>query len=112
MSRVPIRLESKSKYRNTRSNGFDSKREERRFRELLLLQKAGKIEALKTQYEFPLTVNSVPICSYVADFFYVEHTENGRDVDVIEDAKGYRTREYRIKKKLVKALYGIDIRES
>lgn len=107
MSRVPIRLESKSKYRNKRSNGFDSKREESRWKDLCLLQRAGKISELKSQVSFSLDVNGISVGEYIADFIYLE---NGQDV--IEDSKGYRTREYRLKKKLMKAIYGIEIRET
>jgi len=52
----------------------------------------------------------VKICRYVADFGYIE---NG--AVVIEDVKSKITKGlpvYRLKKKLMKALYGIDIRET
>lgn len=45
-------------------------------------------------------------CSYKADFVYTEGGET-----VVEDVKGYRTKEYIIKRKLMLHVYGIRIRE-
>lgn len=45
-------------------------------------------------------------CSYIADFCYIQNGET-----VVEDAKGYRTEVYRIKKKLMLERYGIQIKE-
>ena len=86
---------------------FHSKKEAARYRLLKAMEDAGEIEGLLLQPRFPLVVNGVKICSYVADFQYLE---NG--VQITEDTKGYRTREYRLKVKLLKALYGIDVRET
>ena len=44
--------------------------------------------------------------SYFADFVYQENGET-----VVEDAKGYRTEVFRIKKKLMLYIHGIRIRE-
>lgn len=44
--------------------------------------------------------------SYIADYVYMKDGEK-----VVEDAKGYRTEIYRIKKKLLLYFYGIRIRE-
>lgn len=43
-----------SKYRNIKSNGYDSRKEERRHKELLLLEKSGQIEKLKNQVKYEL----------------------------------------------------------
>jgi len=48
------------------------------------------------------------IGSYRADFTYVN--EDGQPI--VEDVKGFRTPVYRLKKKLMRALYGIEILES
>lgn len=85
---------------------FDSKRESQRYVELKLLERAGEIENLELQPQFPCIVNKKKICIYIADFRYVE---KGRTV--IEDSKGVRTDVYKIKKKLVEALYGVIIFE-
>lgn len=86
---------------------FDSKREAQRWHELQLEERAGHISNLRRQAKFPLVWNRVLICSYVADFVYL------RDgAEVVEDSKGMRTREYTLKKKMMLAAYGIEIKES
>ena len=99
-----------SKYKNVRTNGFDSKKEFQRFQELVMLEKSGKsgeINGLETQVGFPLRVNDVLIGNYIADFVYYENGEK-----VVEDCKGVKTPIYRIKCKLMKAIYGIEIKET
>lgn len=94
---------------------FDSKKEANRYKELRLLEKAGVIKDLRTQVKFKL----IPAqrdeatgkviereCSYKADFVY---EEDGKTV--VEDVKGFRTKEYIIKRKLLLYQYGIRIRE-
>lgn len=101
------------KYRNTvvrDENGkklFDSKQEAQRWHELLLMSAHGLIQDLDKQVRFPLEWNGVLICTYVADFVY---TEKGQRV--VEDAKGMLTPEYRLKKKMMLACHGIEIRET
>lgn len=87
---------------------FASKAEARRYQELRLLERAGEIERLELQPRYPLVVNTVTIGTYVGDFRYLD-TRNGRRT--VEDVKGVRTPVYRLKCKLVKALYDIDIVE-
>lgn len=103
-----------SKYGNHRHNGFDSKKEEARFAELALMQRAGLIQDLKRQVKFELIPAQYKdgkciyrSCSYIADFTYMRNGEL-----VVEDAKGYRTDEYTIKKKLMLFIHGIVIEES
>lgn len=86
---------------------FASKKEARRYRELKLLVRAGLINDLRCQVSFDLRVNDVHVCRYVADFVYFE---NG--IKVIEDTKGFLTKEYKIKRKLMKAVFGIEIKET
>lgn len=114
-----------SKYRNEKKavGGvvFDSKKEANRYSELLLLEKAGAITDLKRQVKYILipkqyskrevTNDGRPKliereCSYIADFTYVS---NGKLV--VEDVKGMRTKEYRIKRKLMLFVHGIRISE-
>ncbi len=102
---------SVSKYRNKPTEvdniRFDSKREAQRYEELKILVRAGAIQGLYLQPKYPLEVNGLRICTYVADFRYTEHGQ-----DVVEDCKGFQTREYKIKKKLMRAIYQIEIRET
>jgi hypothetical protein len=110
-----------SKYgnRKTTLNGveFDSHKEAQRYAQLRLLERAGKISNLRRQVKYVL----IPAqrdekgkllereCSYVADFVYFDLTL-GREV--VEDAKGYRTDAYKIKKKLLLWVHGIRIKET
>lgn len=87
---------------------FRSKAEHRRYRELRLMERGGEILDLELQPRFPLIVNGVKICVYVADYRYLDcQTGEVR----IEDVKGTRTLVYAMKKKLMKAIHGIDITE-
>lgn len=95
---------------------FDSTKEANRYVELKHLQSAGRIHALELQPRFSIAINDIPICTYVADFRYQvkdidEGGFSGRWLVVVEDAKGMKTPEYRLKKKLVEAQYGIQIQE-
>jgi hypothetical protein len=98
------------KYRNvpTEVDGilFASKREARRWSELRLMERAGYITELQRQVRFPLDVNGQPICHYVCDFQYRRNGEL-----VVEDSKGVRTPEYKLKAKLMKAVHQIQIVE-
>ena len=108
-----------TKYNNKKItvNGqvFDSKKEANRYQELLLLEKAGVIKNLSRQVKFVLIPSQRDEatgkviereCSYRADF---EYTEDGKTI--VEDVKGFRTKEYIIKRKLLLWLYGTKIRE-
>lgn len=93
---------------------YDSVKEYRRFCELHLLERAGAIADLQRQVKFELIpsqrVDGKVVerpCTYVADFVY---QEGGKTV--VEDVKGFKTPEYRIKKKLLLWVHGIQIRES
>ncbi len=100
-----------SKYRNepqvVDGHRFPSKREARRYEALRLLERAGEISDLQLQVTFPLHVNGRKVCSYIADFVYQEDGQQ-----VVEDCKGFRTPEYRLKAKLMLAVHGIAIKET
>lgn len=94
----------RSKYGNRKvvKNGetFDSVREYERHLVLLDMQKRGEIHQLRRQPKYHLVVLGWSICTYVGDWYY---RENGQVV--VEDAKGYQTREFKIKWKLAQALH-------
>lgn len=94
-----------NKYRNRRvvidGLKFDSVREAKRWKQLATLERAGVINSLKRQVRFPLMVNDKLVCTYIADFTYVD--ESGQKV--IEDSKGYATQLFRTKAKLFAALH-------
>lgn len=89
---------------------FDSKKEAARWADLVLLWQAGKIDELKRQVPFVFEYNGERIGTYKSDFTYVE---NGRVI--VEDVKSVATRDlgvYRLKKRLMKAFFAIEIRET
>ncbi len=81
---------------------FHSKKEAERYRHLRLLERAGEISGLQLQPRFELRVLDERICFYVADFRYLDAASRSQ---VVEDVKGYRTPEYKLKAKLFRALY-------
>lgn len=102
---------------------FDSKKEARRYQELMLLQKAGKISHLERQVKYVLipaykekvgkkTKTIERECSYIADFKYFDRETHEI---VVEDVKGYRKgtayNVFSIKRKLMLERFGIRIRE-
>ena len=104
----------RSKYRNVRTviDGFkfSSKKESSRYVELKYLQSKGLVSHLRLQPKFPLVVNGVRVANYFGDFAYVDCDGN----PILEDVKSgpTRTAAYVLKKKLVKAIYGIEILET
>ena len=107
----------RSKYgnRTVTRNGetFDSAKEARRYGELVLLERAGQVFDLKRQVKYELIPTQKiggkvveRACTYVADFVY---KENGKTV--VEDTKGFRTKDYNIKRKLMLYIHGIRIKE-
>lgn len=94
---------------------FDSKREAARYSQLQLLERAGQITDLELQPRFELIPKQrrddgkpERACEYVADFRYTD-VRTGQQV--IEDAKGMRTRDYIMKRKLMLQVHGISVRE-
>ena len=82
---------------------FDSKLEAKRYNELKLLEKSGKIKELQLQPSFELIPSfkkngkTFRKAIYKADFSYID-TETGETI--IEDTKGYVTELYKLKKKI------------
>ena len=102
-----------TKYRAIRTTvdgiTFDSKREANRYSELKMMEKAGIINSLKLQPEFKCQINGKKICTYKADFEYLMVDEEGPQGQIgyyiVEDVKGFKTPVYKLKKKLVEALF-------
>lgn len=104
---------------------FDSQKEARRYDELATLERAGKIRDLRMQVDFTLQEaytdgegRRVRAIRYRADFTYVRVKETigeytFRDQLVVEDVKSRatRTKEYIMKRKLMKERFNIDIQE-
>lgn len=89
---------------------FDSKKEAQRFQELKLCMHAkgdDRVVDFELQPRFECVVNDKKICTYIADFKVMY--ADGR-VEY-EDVKGMKTPVYRLKKKLVEALFPVEIKE-
>ena len=120
-------VKKRSKYGNRKvvRDGikFDSECEAARFAELKVLQATGKIRNLRLQANFTLVEGyttieggSIKPMVYKADFTYERATVPDCNGTVhwlreVEDAKGVKTKEYLLKKKLMQDEYGITIRE-
>ena len=122
-----------SKYRSRKitknGNTFDSLKEYRRFCELVLLERAGRIQNLQRQVKFVLIPAQYERferysektgkrlkdgirtleqeVSYIADFVY---QEDGKQI--VEDVKGFRTADYILKRKMMLHFHGIKIKET
>lgn len=123
-----------SKYKSKRTvvNGrvFDSRKEARRYQELVLLERGGQISNLRLQVSFELIPAQYALSdevytkgahkgerkrgtciekavTYRADFVYTDSKGN----TVVEDVKGIKTKDYIIKRKLMLSVYGIRIVE-
>ena len=100
----------KNKYNATKTvyNGvkYDSKKEAKYAQELDLLLNYGEVLKIERQVPFVIYINDKKICTYKLDF-KVTYDDRVEYVDV----KGYKTSIYRLKKKMVEAYYGIEIKE-
>lgn len=99
-----------SKYRakKTTVDGirFDSKKEAARYCELKRLEQVGEIERLELQPKFELLPSFVYNGTKIRGIVYRADFSFYRDgVRIIEDVKGFKTKEYLIKKKYL--LYNI-----
>lgn len=106
-----------NKYRNVKSDGFDSQKEKRRNDELLWLEKAGRITNLQRQVPFILIPRQDdkngkmierPV-TYISDFIYQQDGQQ-----IVEDVKSSITRknkDYVIKRKLMLFIHGIRLHE-
>lgn len=107
----PRSLKSKRKYRNQPvvidGIRFDSKREAAYYGELKLREKAGEVGGVELQKRFQiLGPTGVLVCVYVADFAFWDHRE---DRFRIIDVKGVETKEFKLKRKMMRAFNGIEI---
>lgn len=88
---------------------YDSAKESRVLAELETLERAGLIRNLRRQVRFAIVVNDIHVCDYVADAVYQEGARR-----VVVDVKSEATRKlpvYRLKKKLLAAVLGIEVEE-
>lgn len=120
----------KSKYGNKKVTAmgrkFDSIGERDRYFYLSEAQRRGEIKNLRCQVKFPMVVNDLHVCDYFADFVYEKHTSprlviNKSEarlcnldlvdfVEIIEDFKGVQTDVFKLKRKLMRACHGQEIK--
>ena len=111
-----------SKYRNVRvsvqGQKFDSQREADQFLALRAREAGGEISQLRCQVQFDLEcpiystrtgalIQCATVSRYVADFTWRDRD----DVLHVADAKGVRTKEYRLKAKWMNLQFGIVVEE-
>jgi hypothetical protein len=87
---------------------FPSIKEANRYLTLRGYLRLGLIKDLRLQKRYKLNEGGNFKCTYVADFVYID-IESG--LEMVEDAKGFKTREYQRKKKLMFKIHGITIKE-
>jgi hypothetical protein len=109
------------KYHNKKTtlNGivFDSAGEAKRWSDLMMLQRAGKIMDLTRQFPIDLMsgtrlvgeTRARPAIRLVVDYRYFDLKANEL---IYEDYKGMETRESRMKRHMAKVLRNIDVRLS
>lgn len=106
------------KYKNRKSTvgdiTFDSIKEAKRYSFLKALEDNGVIFDLKMQEKYELIPKqrdsngkAVRAINYIADFTYTDEFGNF----IVEDVKGFRTKDYIMKKKMMLWFHGIEIQE-
>lgn len=103
----------RAKYGNVKTERagvvYDSRKEAEVLSALEQLERAGLIRDLRRQVRFAIVVNDIHVCDYVADAVYQEDARR-----VVVDVKSEATRKlpvYRLKKKLLAAVLGIEVEE-
>lgn len=104
-----------NKFKAVKSGGYHSKKEHRRADELKLLEKNGRIKNLEEQKTFelqpsfkivlsepPFKLETIRAIKYIADFYYYD---NEKKRWIVEDSKGFRTKEYVIKSKMFRYIH-------
>lgn len=129
-SRSYFRRSKKNKYnaKSVEYDGlqFDSQKEALRYKQLSIMKSDGIITGLRRQVKYllipaqrePATIGArggikqgkliEKECSYIADFVYTV-IETGEEI--VEDTKGFKTKDYIIKRKLMLFIYGIRVKE-
>ena len=93
---------------DTPAGRFHSKKEYARYLVLAGQEDTGGISELNRQVPFALHVGDTKVCNYIADFTY----RDKKNRYIVEDVKGLITPLYRLKKKMLRAEYGIEVLET
>lgn len=102
----PVGRYGKNKRIKTVEGKFDSKGELARWKFLCLMERMGAISNLRRQVRYEIAHNGEDICAYVADFVYYLAAGG----TIVEDFKGkIITPEFNLKRKLMKAFFGVTV---
>ena len=109
-----LRTTQPGKYKSRKSacgqgHKHDSIKEAQRCNELQIFLKLGEISELRYQPRFDLEIDGQKICAYIGDFAY--HKDGKLIVEDVKSSYTAKLQIYRIKKKLMLAIRGIEIRE-
>lgn len=116
-----MRIKTVNPERRTSPDGivFDSLGELKRWEELRLLERAGKIRELRRQVRFPLEINGRPVvirsagfptgrrCAYTADYTYF--SVDFPNVLTVEDFKPFATDAARLRIAVAECIYGFRV---
>jgi hypothetical protein len=113
---VPPPAKGPTKYRNrpfrdAQGVYWHSRKEHRHWLVLRAAEAAGLIRGLRRQVKYVLLVNGIEVGSYVADFVFFDPET---DRVVVQDVKSPATRRlplYRLKKALLRAVWGLTVEE-
>lgn len=104
------------KYRNepTVVDGirFPSRKEARRYMDLKLMEKGGEIWDLRIHPRWDFVVNGVFVGSYTADFAYKARQSFAETVEDVKSAGTRRARDWALRRNLMRACHGIEVRET
>jgi hypothetical protein len=90
---------------------FDSKKEARRSVVLKQRERLGEIEDLELQPRYDIVIGGIKVCVIVPDFRYRDRTTGDVYVEDVKSEATRKDRVYRLKKKLLRAVYGVEIVE-
>ena len=113
--KIPIPKKNKFNARKAQYNGdiYDSEKERNYARTLDIKRKAkgnDKVLEVSRQVPFDIRVNDIHIAKYILDF-KVTYPNRVEHIDVKGYKKGAAYQNFRLKKKLVEAIYGIVVIE-
>jgi hypothetical protein len=113
-----VKKQAYNKYRNTKTEvddiKFDSKKESEYYGKLKLLKRSGEIIDFKRQVKMPITINDIHIANYILDFEVHYPDKSIEYIDIKgqdkKSGKFITTDIFKLKKKLVEAIYKIKIK--
>ena len=108
----PKKKKKRSKFNNKKTIideiEFHSEREAKYYKKLKILLKAGEIGLLEMQVPYELNPGGSYSYKYIADFVFFDSKTGEKNV---VDVKGFRTKEYIRKRRLMKKVYGVELIE-